>query len=124
LKPLSERSYLARLKPCPDERLERIHHLRIVLSDAKTADPGIPARRSREPALRKGLWVNPLGIHETGPGLRKANPIADLDGEHRAPERSFSGRSKQRPYEAQEIVGGLRGAGEGEKSRPFAKDSG
>src|SRR5271156_3707424 len=29
------------------------------------------AEKSKEPALRKGLWVNPLGIHGTGPALRK-----------------------------------------------------
>jgi hypothetical protein len=28
---------------------------------------------SKEPALRKRLWVNPFGIHETGPALRKAS---------------------------------------------------
>jgi hypothetical protein len=28
--------------------------------------------KSKEPALRKGLWVNSYGIHKTGPALRKA----------------------------------------------------
>ena len=32
---------------------------------------------SKEPALRKGLWVNPGGIHETGPALRKAGRRED-----------------------------------------------
>ena len=28
--------------------------------------------KAKERALRKGLWVNPLGIHKTGPALRTA----------------------------------------------------
>jgi hypothetical protein len=33
--------------------------------------------KSKEPAIRKGLWVNPYGIHGTGPALRKADPGYD-----------------------------------------------
>jgi hypothetical protein len=32
-------------------------------------------RKSKETALREGLWVNPYGIHGTGPALRDANPV-------------------------------------------------
>jgi hypothetical protein len=46
-------------------------------------------RKSKEPALRKGLWVNPFGmnsfgIHETGPALRKAKPALRKAGTHPA----------------------------------------
>ena len=39
-----------------------------------------PGRKSKEPALRKGLWVNPygmspFGIHKTGPALPFAKAL-------------------------------------------------
>src|SRR6202046_4212292 len=36
-----------------------------------------PPKKSKEPALRKGLWANPCGIHGTGPALREA-PFVSL----------------------------------------------
>jgi hypothetical protein len=41
--------------------------------------------KKKEPALPKGLWVNPFGIHGTGPALRKAT--AQFGGRHKNARR-------------------------------------
>src|SRR5271156_4337854 len=55
----------------PLRNLGTAKHVRAVLARMRLADP---PSKSKEPALRKRLWVNPSGIHETGPALRKAGP--------------------------------------------------
>jgi len=60
------------LKPCPEER-QIGGRARWLL--AKSGWGRGTGRNSKEPALREGLWVNPLGIHGAGPALRKANQV-------------------------------------------------
>jgi hypothetical protein len=87
LKPLRVRLRSARLRPCPDEK-------------------------SKEPALREGLRVNPPGIHETARALRQTSrsqsarlggvsagtaccaPTVDWCDEHEGSGRGTSGHRK------------------------------
>jgi hypothetical protein len=62
------------------------------------------ATKSKEPARREGLWVNPFGIHGTGPALPFANGL----WEFRSNSRKTGGAS----HKASEYVAAaLRGLG-------------